>query len=518
MNIDNIKLFILSLVLKFFTFILTSSKLLFNNNTIVTVRSYSSIHLFIISVIDRFIHVAPPFNKHIMLIRGFLNNVINYCVINALMFICLPHFLEPSKMLDEKSYNEFVNKNFTYNKGKKRTAPFSLRTSEGLTWLFTNSFAFIFLNRIDNTNVYVADFTYLEKYELKEGFPSLACKVIFDLKNKKLTLRYVEYDDNKFEPSDPNFDSISMIVGSACLSVGGMYHGIYSHIIIADTMELSNNLCLSANHPLRRLLAFPEYNIYYIGSSVFFVGYSKIVGTIKLLHSFTDKGWNDLTADTYNCFNIELWGNIPKMLVFKNYDLDDLSWAPIIEDSFSWWNTIHTFVESYVNIYYTSDVDVSSDLELINWIKTITSRVSNSKISNIDDLIDFITIIIYNGSIHHQIFGENIRFLLFDSYQLTISVKLNPITKKYEPYDIINPLRTLILYHMVSLTTNRIYKDWSYLVLNEITPKNNLARKTFRQFYEDMTELKNEFVYKNKTREVPFEDLYPEIVACSAGI
>lgn len=516
MNIENIKIFILSLVLKLFTRILNGSELAFNNNTIVTIRSYSSIHKFIIRAIDIFFHVTAPFDKHIMAIRGLINNLVNYSVINTMMYILLPWFLEPKQMLGEEEFNAFVNKNFTYKPANKRSPPLNLGTAEGLTWLFTHSFGFLFLDKVGTE--YICDFTYLKKYELKEGFPVLACKVVFGMNNNKLYLKYIEYEEKKYHVGDINFDSVSRIVGSACMSVVGVYHGLYTHIIIADTVELLNVMILSKDHPLRRLMAFAEYNVYIIGSSVYFVAYSKMIGTVKHIHSFTDKGWNALTSDFYADFDVETWGHIPKMLATKNYDLDDLSWSPIAQDSLTWWNSIRKFVESYVNCYYTSDLDVSSDTQLITWIKTITERIPSAKINNVDDLIDFITVIIYDGAIHHEVVGEDIKFLLFDPYQLSITVKQNPITNKIEPYSVLNALRTLILYHMVSLNINRIYKDWSYLALEENTAKNNIARHIFKEFYDDMGEIKKEIQHRNKSRDIPLEILYPENIATSAGI
>merc|ERR1712048_127986 len=37
---------------------------------------------------------------------------------------------------------------------------------------------------------------------------------------------------------------------------------------------------------------------------------------------------------------------------------------PIFEDGIPLWNALHEFYESYVNLYYASDLDVQSDREL----------------------------------------------------------------------------------------------------------------------------------------------------------
>ncbi len=82
---------------------------------------------------------------------------------------------------------------------------------------------------------------------------------------------------------------------------------------------------------------------------------------------------------------------------------------PYREDSLRIWHAIRDWVADYVRIYYPSDEVVVEDFELSSWIREcessgrLTGIGSSGRIRTVEELIDTVTLVIYQGSAHHAL-------------------------------------------------------------------------------------------------------------------
>ncbi len=81
---------------------------------------------------------------------------------------------------------------------------------------------------------------------------------------------------------------------------------------------------------------------------------------------------------------------LPK--TFKHRKVDDSQLFPDYpyrDDSILIWEAIHSWVSSYLKLYYTSDEDVKNDIELQSWLAELISQ-KGGKISGIGEVVEVV--------------------------------------------------------------------------------------------------------------------------------
>ena len=94
------------------------------------------------------------------------------------------------------------------------------------------------------------------------------------------------------------------------------------------------------------------------------------------------------------------------------------------DDGLKIWNAIEAYVKDIIDLFYSNDADVKEDPELQNWAKEVhykafpafgdnpAGRGFPESINTKDELIEYCTLIIFNGSAQHAA----VNFGQFDIY------------------------------------------------------------------------------------------------------
>ena len=101
---------------------------------------------------------------------------------------------------------------------------------------------------------------------------------------------------------------------------------------------------------------------------------------------------------------------LPK--TFAARGVDDASALPNYayrDDSMLFWKAIHTWVKSYIQLYYHTDADVHQDVELQAWGRELAAKdggringlPNGGSIQCVSDLIEVVTFVIYTCSVQH---------------------------------------------------------------------------------------------------------------------
>ncbi|KAM9339251.1 polyunsaturated fatty acid lipoxygenase ALOX15B-like [Symphorus nematophorus] len=136
------------------------------------------------------------------------------------------------------------------------------------------------------------------------------------------------------------------------------------------------------------------------------------------------------------------------------------------DDALRLWNIINSFVKEMVAYYYPSDSEVAADFELQEWVKEIfyygflgngDSGIPSS-LQSVEELIKFVTIVIFTSSVQHQPasnaqvplgtypeqrFDEPAALQMIKDFQAELSSLSVAITKRNSelelPYNYLNP-------------------------------------------------------------------------------
>jgi hypothetical protein len=135
--------------------------------------------------------------------------------------------------------------------------------------------------------------------------------------------------------------------------------------------------------------------------------------------NYTDEGMRVAAKRSVAAFSLRLYGELPYALQHR-YGLSrdaDLSWAPILEDSLSWWDAMEDYARGYLALYYPSPGSAAADPVLRAWHAKILEicagaseysslEAAGAAGADVEELVRLATIQIWNGSVQHEILGN----------------------------------------------------------------------------------------------------------------
>ena len=178
-----------------------------------------------------------------------------------------------------------------------------------------------------------------------------------------------------------------------------------------ETYAVATMRTLPDAHPVCKLL-LPHYR-YTIGINV--AARLKLInkgGIIDQTFSIGGKGKVELLQRAYNAYDVR--GADIKHSV-SNRQVDDEKLLPNYyyrDDGIKIWDEIESYVSKIIHIFYKNDKEVKGDEELQNWAKEVHGAFPKSdrapeghgfpdKIKSREELINYCTLIIFNGSAQH---------------------------------------------------------------------------------------------------------------------
>ncbi|BAY99857.1 lipoxygenase [Tolypothrix tenuis PCC 7101] len=209
-----------------------------------------------------------------------------------------------------------------------------------------------------------------------------------------------------FTPNDGIFwEMAKAIVQSADGNIQEMvYHLGHTHFVM-EAVIVAAERNLAAVHPIHVLLK-PHFEF---TLSLNDYAYKHLIapgGAVDSVMGSTLEG--SLTLMLRGMKNYAFNQALPP-LDFKNRGVDNLDGLPEYpyrDDGLLVWTAIRKFVSKYLRLYYTNDIDVKTDTELQNWVKSIgNSQEGNiqgvEEIQTLEKLIDMVALIIFTASAQH---------------------------------------------------------------------------------------------------------------------
>lgn len=306
----------------------------------------------------------------------------------------------------------------------------------------------------------------------------------------------------------------------------GITHLGLTHLLI-DPVAVSTFKNLSKNHPLYVLLA-PHFEGTLPINDLAVRRLISKGGIVEQLLAPNLDSLFDTISTARNSFSFR--GNfLPKTFeargvtgksTLKNYAYRD--------DSLLIWNSIRTWVKSYIELYYKNEKDIQEDYELSNWVRDISSseggRVKDftpkEGIQTFKVLEETLTMIIFTASAQHAAVNFPQEYASNMIYQPLAGYSPAPKTKGLSEQDVLDFLPPIDLaikqLHILKLLGSSYYSVLGEYSLGTFNDKRVVPR--LWNFQERLEKIEGKINNRNKTRRNEYKHLLPSKIPQSINI
>ncbi|MEM7701944.1 MAG: lipoxygenase family protein [Pseudomonadota bacterium] len=189
----------------------------------------------------------------------------------------------------------------------------------------------------------------------------------------------------------------------------GNYHELYAHLarthLVTEAVAVATHRQLAEMHPIWALLVRHFEGTLFINEAAATTLITS-GGPIDHIFAGTIQSSQQTAANARLSFDFTT-GMLPNDLSARGVDANsELKDYPYRDDGLLVWSAIEGWVRSYVDVYYSSDADVTADTELAAWATDIAStdlgKLDGFKAPNTRaELVQSCTMIIFTASAQH---------------------------------------------------------------------------------------------------------------------
>ncbi len=398
--------------------------------------------------------------------------------------------------------------------------PFELTTPAGLCWLFSHSIGCLLLRAAsDDSGDLEADARILHGLPCKRDADSLDVRVRFARGGHGLRLRWIEHAGRRHQdPRAPGFVRAARAVGTATLTIVTIqHHAVYTHLIGAEGFVITNTLCLSPTHPVRRLLASSEYGVLRIGELANLT-LLKPYGGLHVAMNLTGAGVGQLVARARAGYRARRVHVLPGMLAARGLDIDDLEWCPALADAAAWWALLRDYVRDYLAVAYPDDRALAADAELGAWTHCLEDHVPGCARAGAGPrelITEACAAMIFAGTVYHEIVGAQVWELASSPYRLSGRLRRGD-TPETMIASRLESMRAVMIAFGTTIRSPRLMRDWSYLA--PPGPARGELAAVMGDFLPRMRALQRALARRNDARPIPYTLLDPANLECSVAV
>jgi hypothetical protein len=348
-----------------------------------------------------------------------------------------------------------------------------------------------YTKQVENSTDWEWDLLSLRDYEHHDDLINIGSRVLFRLDKRRRALEAyrIECELGKITPKDPLWDracKIALCAASTHLSL--VRHFNWVHLAGGAQLAIATRNCLSADHPLCRLL-WPY--IYGTQQSNDMVTRGQMVpgGDFETTFSLSFKGMCDLFDDSYlqyrHVVNDPERDGRERGVCGAGFD------TPTQDNLEALFGTMLQFTLNYLEIYYSSNAtgagSVRSDQQVMAWLEELNKRVPNGGVGvtpadvTRGTLARLLANQLYLVTVQHEILGS-----FMWNYQLWTHRQPPRIYKNYkdrprEPLDVYQ--RLVNANYILNVRRRALMYDFSYFGLDP------LAKAAMFEFQKDLATL-----------------------------
>jgi Lipoxygenase len=347
-----------------------------------------------------------------------------------------------------------------------------------------------YTKRVKNSTDWEWDLLSLTDYDHQDGLMNIGSRVLFRLVKRRRALEAysIECELGKITPKDPLWDracKIALCAASTHLSL--VRHFNWVHLAGGAQLAIATRNCLSADHPLCRLL-WPYIYGTQQSNDMVTRGQMVLGGDFESTFSLSFKGMCDLFDKTYLEYRHVV--NDPerdgKVRGVRGAGFD----TPTQDNLEALFRTMLQFTLNYLKIYYSSNAtgagSVRSDQQVMAWLEELKKRVPKGvgvtpKTVTRGTLARLLANQLYLVTVQHEILGG-----FMWNYQLWTHRQPARIYEDFrrEPLDVYQ--RLVNANYILNVRRRTLMYDFSYFGLDP------LAKAAMFEFQKDLATLQAE--------------------------
>lgn len=355
------------------------------------------------------------------------------------------------------------------------------------------------------------DFSLVSKLEHRPGMLPGGAVAYFSDDRKALGIR-VCHSGELVNPTSRHFEHAKFVMRGGLLTFTQLSDHVPLHFVTANAVCTACRECLSADHPVRRLLKPYTYRTTAINYRAGFT----LHGPCTIFHrlsALTAQGWNDIREHFLGGYK---YAPVRQTFEQKNLPKQVYDSLPLVQDGMKILSIYEEFVQGYLDVFYGTDDDVKQDPELQaywelndDWIQG-RGRVGLPPLSKAA-LVDQIVHYMWSVTVRHEMSG---------AIGEVVMLADGPTTRIYDAEqtrpDVLSFFQGSTLLSLTSLSMPQLLTvDWRHLYLDK-----NKAQvlQLHERYREQLRALSNEIAEVNKTRPKAFRGCDPDILEISVSL
>jgi arachidonate 15-lipoxygenase len=360
-------------------------------------------------------------------------------------------------------------------------------------------------------------------------------------------------DPNKYQLSDRKVytpfekNPLDWLFAKFCVQIADAnHHEMNTHLcrthFVMAPFAIATARKLAENHPLSILLK-PHFLFMLTNNHLGQQGLINPGGPVDRLLAGNLAESMELVKDAYEGWNIKEFA-LPKEIA--NRGMNEIPHYPYRDDGMLVWEAIHTFVSDYLNHFYPTTIEITSDTELQAWAAELANQTTGGRvkgmperITNVAELIEIITTVIFTcGPQHSAVNFAQYEYMTFvpnmplAAYQDVPAENLrmaDPMTDK-KILDLLPPYkRSAEQLEILDVLSAYKYDRLGYYnkALGELYNRqledifegeNQAIINIIRQFQQNLNMAEQEIDANNKKRVFPYPYLKPSLILNSISI
>ncbi|EQC29798.1 hypothetical protein SDRG_12344 [Saprolegnia diclina VS20] len=338
----------------------------------------------------------------------------------------------------------------------------------------------------------------MQALDVRKGFAKYGADVFFDDKCKvtKIVRGSITY-----RPDDAEWEYVKMCFrGSLQTKVTAIDHLLLVHSTIANHVTVVHREQLPPTHPLRRLLkpfTFRSAAINYGAGRALFWPQGMLQRAIALTTRGMKQTWDiGLGSFAYEPF--------PAMVARQQIDTMTL---PLHEDGIDYWYIVSRFVSSYLALYYSADVEVTSDASVVAFWTVLDAALPFALPAlSLTSLHEFVTYFIFMVSSMHNHVGAIAEYVSDPAFCPAAWVEGELAGRPG------TSVRLALIMIITGFDQPQITEDFSHVMLDDA------AMNVARAFTADVKAQIPVVNQRNATRVQPFQSFNPSTMEMAVGI
>jgi arachidonate 15-lipoxygenase len=318
-------------------------------------------------------------------------------------------------------------------------------------------------------------------------------------------------------------------------------HLCRTHFVMAP-FAIATARKLAENHPLSILLK-PHFLFMLTNNHLGQQGLINPGGPVDRLLAGNLAESMELVKDAYEGWNIKEFA-LPKEIA--NRGMNEIPHYPYRDDGMLVWEAIHTFVSDYLNHFYPTTIEITSDTELQAWAAELANQTTGGRvkgmperITNVAELIEIITTVIFTcGPQHSAVNFAQYEYMTFvpnmplAAYQdvpaenprmadpmtdKKILDLLPPYKRSAEQLEILDVL-SAYKYDRLGYYNKALGELYNRQLEDIFEGENQVIINIVRQFQQNLNMAEQEIDANNKKRVFPYPYLKPSLILNSISI